>query len=105
LGASITERGSAIFTLFILFQLFNAFNSRELGGESIFRGFGKNKIMLFTFLVVFVLHFIIVQFFYQIFGIVPMSGWLWLKIIAVSMSIVVVSEVYKCVYRILRNKQ
>lgn len=104
LGASISERGSAIFTLFILFQLFNAFNSRELGSDSIFKSFGKNKIMVFTFLCVFILHFVIVQYFYPIFGISPMSTSLWLKILTISTSIIIVSEVYKYAYRLLKYK-
>ncbi|MBQ8427497.1 MAG: cation transporting ATPase C-terminal domain-containing protein, partial [Clostridia bacterium] len=104
LGANISEQNNLIFSLFVLFQLFNAFNSRELGSESIFKNIGKNKIMIATFLGVFVLHFIIVQYFSKIFGIQPMCLALWIKTILLSSSIVVVSELYKFVYRIIKNK-
>ncbi len=101
LGATNQERASAIFTLFVLFQLFNAFNSRELGSDSIFKSFTKNKIMVATFIGVFILHVIIVQFCSKIFAITPMSFSLWIKTITVSTSIVIVSELYKLCYRTL----
>lgn len=103
LGASDMEQGSVLFTTFVLFQLFNAFNSRELGAESIFKNISKNKIMIGTFIGVFVLHFIIVQYFSSIFGIYPMSTKLWIKTILLGLSIVVVSELYKFAYRITRK--
>ena len=88
-----------IFTMFILFQLFNAFNCRELGAKSIFNSIGKNKIMLLTFGAVLFVHFIIVQFCPSIFGIQSLSVISWLKCILVSLSIVIVSELSKFIYR------
>lgn len=102
LGARSVEKSSAIFTLFIFFQLFNAFNSRELGSKSILEGFGKNKIMVATFICVFMLHLFIVQVLGVAFGVSPMSFSLWVKCVLVSFSIVVVSEAYKLVYRLLK---
>jgi Ca2+-transporting ATPase len=99
------EMSSVVFTLFVLFQLFNAFNSRGLGAESIFKGIGKNKVMVITFLSVFVLHYIIVQLFSGIFAISPMWLTTWLKCIFLSSSIVVVSECYKLVYRLIKRKR
>jgi len=99
LGASINEESCCIFTLFILFQLFNAFNSRELGATSIFKNFTKNKIMVITFAIVFIVHFLIVQFLPVIFGVEPMSFALWGKCILTASSIVLVSELYKLIYR------
>ena len=105
LGASSKEEGSAMFTLFVLFQLFNAFNSRELGSESIFKSIGKNKIMVATFIGVFILHFIIVQRLSWLFGVAPMSLSLWGKCIAVSSIIIIVSELYKVVYRLIMHRR
>ncbi len=104
LGATDSEKGNALFTAFVLFQLFNAFNSRELGAESIFKNINKNKIMIVTFVGVFILHFIIVQYFSGIFGIYPMSIAMWLKTILLALTIVVVSELYKFIYRTTRKK-
>ena len=103
LGALPAEKGAATFTLFICFQLFNAFNCRELGENSIFRNFGKNKIMVATFAGVFIAHFIIVQVAYKPFGVAPMSAGLWLKCLSVAMSIVAFSELGKLVYRIYKG--
>lgn len=99
------ERTNAVFTLFILFQLFNAFNSRELGSESIFKSIGKNKIMVYTFLAVFVLHFIIVQFIPHMFGVYPMRIDSWVKTLLTAVSIIFVSEGYKFLYRKLKSEK
>ena len=103
LGASGKEKVSATFTLFIVFQLFNAFNSRELGSQSIFKSLSKNKVMAYVFLGTAVLHLLIVQFGYSLYGGAPMSLALWLKCIAVAFSIVAVSEAYKLLYRIIKG--
>ncbi len=97
------ERGNATFSLFVIFQLFNAFNSRELGTESIFKGIGKNKIMALTFLVVFLLHFIIVQFFPLVFAVRPMSLIAWVKVVLVASSVVAVLEGAKLAYKTIKK--
>ena len=99
LGAKISEQKSAVFTLFITFQLFNAFNSRSLGAESIFKGLKENKIMLLTFLGVFVVQVFIIEVIPFVFGIGRMSFILWVKIILLAFSIVAVCEIYKFIYR------
>ena len=66
LNVEMKERGAVTFTLFILFQLFNAFNSRELGKESILKSFNKNKIMLVTFALTFLIHVFMIQVAYQL---------------------------------------
>lgn len=103
LRVSTLEFSGTVFTLFILFQLFNAFNCRELNANSIFKSIGKNKIMVITFLGVFLLHVIIVQVFYLAFSIKPLSLTTWLKTLCTSMSIVIVSEIYKGLYRVVQR--
>ena len=105
LNVNKIEQRSVVFTIFVLFQLFNAFNSRELGSESVFKSISKNKIMLCTFAIVFVLHILIVQVFPKIFGISPLSLIIWLKCLSISFSIVVVSELYKLIYRICKKNK
>ncbi len=104
LNITDTEQKSVLFTLFILFQLFNAFNSRKLGSESIFIGFNKNKIMIFTFIAVFILHVLIVQVFYPIFSISPMPFISWVKCFTLSSSVLIVSELFKLAYRFFVDK-
>lgn len=99
LGASGEEVKSATFTLFVAFQLFNAFNSAKLGSESIFKNAKDDKIMIFTFAGVFVLHAFIVQVCYKPFGISPMSALLWVKCVLTAVSIVLITEIFKCFYR------
>ncbi len=99
------ELAGGIFSLFILLQLFNAFNSRELGSSSIFSSIGKNRIMLLTFIGVFLLHYLIVQVFPSMFSVKPLSAFSWIKIILVSFSIIIVSEVYKFLYRRIKDKK
>ena len=103
LGVAENEKSNAIFTTFILFQLFNAFNSRELGSESIFKSIGRNKIMVVTFLSVFMLHLFIVQVCSPLFGVNPMSIFSWIKILSVTASIIAVSEIYKFIYRVYKK--
>lgn len=103
LGAGSAEK-SAVFTLFILFQLFNAFNCRELGSDSIFGKLSKNKVMAATFAVVFIIHLIIVQVGYSLFGITPMSAKLWIRCILTAFSVIAVSETYKLIYRAVKCK-
>lgn len=101
LDANAYEEKSAVFTLFIVFQLFNAFNCRELGSESILSGIGKNKIMLFTFLSVFMIHFVIVEVFYAAFGIYPLRAIVWFKTVVLSLSVIIITEIAKLFYRAL----
>ena len=103
LGATDLEKPAAAFTLFIFFQLFNAFNCRELGAESVLRDIGKNKIMVATFAGAFIVQLIIVQVLYKPFGLAPMSAGVWIKCLAVSSLIVIVSETAKLIYRALRG--
>jgi Ca2+-transporting ATPase len=98
------ELNGGIFSLFILFQLFNAFNSRELGGESIFKSISKNKVMLITFGIVFVLHLIIVEVLGTVFGVGSLCFVSWIKVILTAFSVIVVSELFKLVYRYFLRK-
>ncbi len=105
LGLPESERLGGTFTLFILFQLFNAFNSRELGAKSVLSGIGKNKVMLLTFTLTFIVQVFIVEVCSPLFGISPLSFISWLKILGTSASIIVVSEVYKLLYRIAKKSK
>lgn len=103
LNFPVIELKGAVFTLFILFQLFNAFNCRELDSTSIFKRIGKNKIMIYTFVAVFILHIIIVNVFSSLFGISPLSFISFVKCICLASTIVVISEIYKLIYRKMKS--
>lgn len=108
LGAQQNEMKTVLFTLFVLFQLFNAFNCRELHDQTIFKHLFKNKLMLGVVGCTFVLQILIIQFAGAFFGTVPLAIDMWLKIFALALSVVVLSEVVKAVIRIaqkIKSKQ
>lgn len=104
LGAAADEMGTVLFTLFVLFQLFNAFNCRELHTESIFKHLFKNKLMLGVVGLTFALQIIIIQFAGVFFGTVPLGPNMWLKLFAVSFSVIVLSELVKLFIRLFTKK-
>ena len=103
LGAG-NAKNAAIFTLFVLFQLFNAFNCRELGRDGILKNVGKNKVMVWTFIGVFVIHVFIVSVCYKAFGVTPMPVLLWIKCVGTAFTVIAASEGYKAIYRLLFGK-
>lgn len=104
LGAAPDEMGTVLFTLFVLFQLFNAFNCRELHTESIFKHLFKNKLMLGVVGLTFALQIVIIQFAGAFFGTVPLGLNMWLKLFAMSFSIIVLSELVKLFIRLFTKK-
>lgn len=99
LGGTPEQQSSILFTLFVLFQLFNAFNSRELDDTSIFRHIGGNKPMLLVFAATFLLQILITQFGGAIFDISPLPFLMWIKVTGVAVTVVIVSELIKCIQR------
>ena len=104
LDAADAQISTVLFSLFALFQLFNAFNCRELHTTSIFKNFFGNKLMLIAISITFVLQILIIQYAGAFFGTVPLPFEMWIKIFAVSGSVVVVSEIAKLVLRIVSKK-
>ena len=105
LGIEAGHESTAIFTLFVLFQLFNAFNARELGNNSIFRNFLHNHIMLGVFAGTFVLQIIITQFGGDVFDTVGLNIIDWLKVFAMGLSIIAVSEAVKLIRRLVAKQR
>ena len=100
LGIEEGHESTAVFTMFVLFQLFNAFNARELGNNSIFKNFLKNHIMLAVFAGTFVLQVIITQFGGDVFDTNGLNIIDWLKVFAMALSIIAVSEIVKLARRL-----
>lgn len=100
LGAEQEEVTTVLFTLFTLFQLFNAFNCRELHYMSIFKHLFKNKIMLIIIGITFILQICIIQFAGKFFNTVPLSLTMWLKLFALSLSIIILSEFSKAAIKL-----
>ncbi len=104
IGAGKEGMKTVIFSTFILFQLFNAFNARELGSVSVFKNLKSNKPMLLVFGITFLLQVVLSQYLGGFFGTVALSFEVWLKMILTASSIVLISEIYKLIKRILNSQ-
>ncbi|MBE5743890.1 MAG: calcium-translocating P-type ATPase, PMCA-type [Clostridiales bacterium] len=104
LGCGERQMKTALFSLFILFQLFNAFNARELGSTSVFKNLKSNKPMLVVFFITFILQVVFSEFLGGFFGTVSLPIITWIKIILTAFSIILLSESYKLVKRLIKNK-
>lgn len=109
LGSTPEQMSTVIFAMFAFFQLFNAFNCRELGGEPMYRNLFKNKLMLLTFAITFVLQFVMTQFAGVVFDTVPLTAALWGKILLLALSIIPVSELFRFIFweigKLVRKKK
>lgn len=103
LGAATEEMPTVLFTLFTLFQLFNAFNCRELHSTSIFKNLLKNKLMLLVVGCTLILQILIIEFAGAFFGTIPLDFAMWIKIFAVSFSVIVLSELLKLCLRSMKK--
>ncbi len=105
LGGTAEQLPTILFTLFVVFQLFNAFNSRELDDTSVFCNLSANKLMLGVFALTFGLQVVITQFGGAFFGTVPLSFGLWVKIVLVTFTVVLASELVKWGKRLIRKNR
>lgn len=103
IGGTPEQANTILFTLFVVFQLMNAFNNRELGTQSIFRNFTRNKSMLLVFAGTLLLQVIITQFGGFMFGTVPLGLAVWGKIFLTAFSIILVSELLKLILRLVQR--
>ena len=104
IGCGIGEMKTVLFNLFILFQLFNAFNSRELGSKSVFKDLKGNKLMLIVFSVTFILQIFLSECLRGFFKTTSLSLLVWCKIVLTALLVVVLSEIYKLIYRTLSKR-
>lgn len=101
LGAESNEEATVLFTMFILFQLFNAFNCRELDETPMYKNLLRNKLMFGVFLLVLILQIAITQFGGAVFGTVPLSIIMWIKMIATAFTVIILSEGIKFIRRLV----
>ncbi len=105
IGCSENQMSTVLFSLFILFQLFNAFNCRELGSISVFKNLSGNKPMLIVFTITFVMQIIISEFLGAFFKTQNLDVICWIKIIFVAFSVILLSEIYKFLYRLFTGRE
>jgi Ca2+-transporting ATPase len=104
LNAADEQKSTVLFTMFALFQLFNAFNCRQLHTDSIIKNFFSNRLMLAVTLCTFIIQVLIIQYAGAFFGTIPLPLDMWLKLFAVTFSVIVMSEIVKLVLRIIIRK-
>ena len=105
LGGAPGQSGTILFTLFVIFQLFNALSSRELSSDSMFKTILHNKPLLLALGCTFLLQVVITQFGGPVFGTVPLSLVMWLKILALGLTVVLLSEAVKLIQRLCRRRK
>ena len=104
MGVKEEQMSTVLFTMFALFQLFNAFNCRQLHTDSIIKNFFSNRLMLAVTLCTFIIQVLIIQYAGAFFGTIPLPLDMWLKLFAVTFSVIVMSEIVKLVLRIIIRK-
>ena len=104
-NATIEQGESVIFALFVFFQLFNAVNAREIGHVSIIKSLGKNKPFTYLLLFTAIMQILITEYFGKMFSTVSLGLILWGKIFAVTFTLILISEGYKMLYRILKKQK
>ena len=100
-----TQSETAAFCLFILIQMFNAVNARELGSKSVFGSFFNNKLFCILLFVTVFAQVLMTQFCGAMFGTVALSFDAWVKIFVIACSVIVISEIYKALYRKFTKKR
>jgi Ca2+-transporting ATPase len=104
LNVADEQKRTVLFTMFALFQLFNAFNCRQLDTASIIRNFFKNRLMLVVTFCTFIIQILIIQYAGAFFSTIPLPLTLWLKLFALTFSVIVISEIVKLVLRLIIRK-
>jgi len=104
LNVEPAQMNTVLFTMFALFQLFNAFNCRQLQNDSIVKNFFKNRLMLAVTSITFVIQILIIQYAGIVFGTVPLPVSLWLKLFAITFSVIAVSETAKIFNKCLKRR-
>lgn len=103
ISCGAAKEKTVLFTLFVLFQVFNSFNARQPGLKSVFPTIAENKLMLLVMAVTLVLQVLITQFGFAVFGTVPLTALDWLKIVALALTVVLFTELYKLALRPVRD--
>ena len=102
LNVNVTVLKAVTFTLFAFMNIFNAFNCKELGTESVIKNFFSNKLMVASMGVAMALQFVITEF-TGVFSPEKLGFKTWGKIIGISLTLILINELYKTAYRIIKK--
>lgn len=93
------EMQTVLFSMFAMCALMNALNCREFGSNSIFPYFKNNKIALQVIACTMILQIAFTEVCKDFFHAVSLSPIMWVKIIALSASVIIVNELVKFIKR------
>lgn len=99
LNATSTEMGTVMFSIFAFSALFNAFNCREFGTDSIIPNFTRNKLAIKVILCTGIAQILFTQIFSEFFNSIPLSFMMWLKVFALTSTVVILNEIVKFILR------
>ena len=102
--AVANEMQTVLFSLFAMCVLMNAFNSREFGLNSIFPHFMKNRIAVYVIFATMISQIILTQVFRGFFNSVSLPFIMWMKIILLSSTVIVVSELAKLTRHLIKTR-
>ena len=103
LNATKIEQGTVVFSVFAFSVLFNALNCREFGVRSAIPNLFKNKLALEVIAITGILQVLFTQIFNKFFNSVPLTTFMWIKIILLSSTILIVNEIVKYLLRIVKK--
>ena len=104
LNATPQEKGTVVFSLFAFSALFNALNCREFGLNSTIPNLFKNKLALEVIFMTAVAQIVFTQVFKGFFNSVALSVSMWIKIILLSSMVLVLNEIVKFVFRVIKKQ-
>ena len=102
-NATKIEQGTVVFSVFAFSVLFNALNCREFGVRSAIPNLFKNKLALEVIAITGILQVLFTQIFNKFFNSVPLTTFMWIKIILLSSTILIVNEIVKYLLRIVKK--
>ena len=97
-GAQGIEQLTILFTTFVMFQFWNEFNCRSLNPkQSPFDGLTRNPMFLVIVAIIFIVQVVVVNFGGQLFRTVPIDLMTWVKILALTSTVLPVGHLAKWV--------
>ncbi len=94
---------TVMFCIFAFSALFNAFNCREFNFDSIIPNLTNNKLAIEIIAVTGIAQVLFTQVFKDFFNAVALDLTTWLKILALAFTVIIVDEVVKFIFRLLKK--
>jgi Ca2+-transporting ATPase len=105
-AANQREQYTVIFTAFVFFQIWNEISCRSLDDRrSSLTGILDSRYFLAIMAIIIVVQFLITQLGGEVFSVTPLSSFMWLKIIALTSTALILSELRRWIGRISGRRE